>query len=179
MILERLNYNDIKKKFDVVVAVTRTVSFGVGDAVEVLFTAALPAHTIIPDTVLIKLDGTTVGTDNASGVIAGATIEAGSINYHTGALSVKFSVGNAPGNTLVLKVLYNWLPTQTKYDVLSNYFHSLGYTGSSMPDLEGQFLTANGFAHAVGTLSDRWSAYLAGEGYTGRLSDALRSWVRA
>ena len=67
---------------------------------------------------------------------------------------------------------------KTKYDILNSYFKGLGYTGT-MADQEDQFLTANGQAKSVGTLPDRWNKYLVAQGYSGRLSDMLRTWARA
>jgi hypothetical protein len=180
-LLNSLQYDDIKKKFNVMTsAITISSIFGVGDAVEVLFTDTMRTDpAIIPNSVVIKVDGNAVGTDDANGVITGATIEAGSIVYETGSLSVEFSAGNAPGDGLAVTIEYNVIPQQTKYDILSNYFISLGYSGT-MSDMEDQFLTANSQAASVGTFADRWSAYLAGltPAITGRLSDALRTWAR-
>jgi len=77
-----------------------------------------------------------------------------------------------------LKLKLGAAKRQHKYDIVADYFHGLGYTGT-MADMEDQFLTANGFDATVGTLGDRWSAYLADAGFSGRLADALRAWARS
>ena len=84
------------------------------------------------------------------------------LNYDD--LRLKFG-GVAGGSTM-----------QTPYDLAYNYFGSLGHTGT-LTDMEYQFLSAAGFP--VGTLADRWAAYMISLGYTSRLSDNLRSWARA
>jgi len=179
-LLNSLQYDDIKKRFNVMTsAITISSLLGIGDAETLIFTATLRTDpAIIPNSVVIKVDGVQVATDDADGVITGVTIEAGSIDYQTGTLSVEFSAGNAPGDTLAVSIEYNVIQQQTKYDVLSNFFKGEGYTGT-MSDMESQYLTANGQAASVGTLADRWKAFMIAEGYSGRLSDMLRTWARA
>lgn len=69
---------------------------GTGDGTTKTFTGTLTTP-VLPGSVLINAGAVTGITDNGSGVISGAGVSAGSINYATGAISVTYSIAPAAG----------------------------------------------------------------------------------
>jgi hypothetical protein len=88
---------------------TTTENFGVGDDLEVNFTTTVIRVPVIPNTVIIKIDGVQIGIDNGSGTLVGNPtpgdiIGGSSIDYSTGALDVTFN--NPPALNAIVSVTY-------------------------------------------------------------------------
>ena len=58
------------------------------------------------NTVILKVAGVTVGTDDGLGNLTGATLASGAVNYVTGKITFTFSTGNAPASGATITVTY-------------------------------------------------------------------------
>lgn len=83
---------------------TTSENFGVGDDLETNFTTTVANIPVIPNTVIIKIDDVTQGTDDGAGNITGAGISTGTIVYSTGAVDVTFS--SAPALDEIVSITY-------------------------------------------------------------------------
>jgi hypothetical protein len=81
---------------------------GTGNGSATTFNATLDFIPVKVNTVKVSLDGVSgvSGSDNGSGIISGAGIASGTINYTTGAISVTFS--SAPANGVDVQVAYQY-----------------------------------------------------------------------
>ena len=81
-----------------------TVAVGTGDGTKVTFNATLAPAPVRPSTLTVTA-GAVSGADNGTGMIVGTGVS-GTIDYATGALSVKFTV--APANGVVVAAKYRY-----------------------------------------------------------------------
>jgi len=84
-------------------------SVGTGDNTLVNFSVTLANKPVVPGSVLVKwTDGTAkTATDNGKGVLTGAGLVSGTINYLTGALVLDFT-GGAPDNATAITCSYSY-----------------------------------------------------------------------
>lgn len=64
--------------------------------------------------------------------------------------------------------------TGTQEDRELAFYQANGATSNSLTDAEDQFLVTKGFT--VGTVDDKWTAYLVSLGYTGSKDDMINRW---
>lgn len=80
------------------------LTLGTGDGGTALF--ADTANAVRPNTLTVTVAGTSVGTDDGSGNITGATIDSGSVDYSSGEVSVTFAGGSEPAIGEAVAITY-------------------------------------------------------------------------
>lgn len=75
-------------------------TIAIGNGATASYTETISYVPIVASTVTVYIDNVSQGTDNGAGVLTGAGISAGTINYNTGAISVTFT-GNVPSGDYV------------------------------------------------------------------------------
>lgn len=79
---------------------------GTGNGSTLTFAATLSHTTISADSLSVYVGSTRVAGDLGNGTLYGPNISTGSINYSTGALSVTFASGHAPGSGVTVTAGY-------------------------------------------------------------------------
>ena len=77
-------------------------TYGTGTGAKTIFDHVLPWTPVRGGSVAVQVNGTTVGIDNGSGVVAGSGVSAGTIDYSTGILSVTLTAAPAADDTLTM-----------------------------------------------------------------------------
>lgn len=75
-------------------------SIDIGDGATAAYSSTINNRPIVPSSVTVYINNVSQGTDNGAGVLTGAGISAGTIDYTTGAISVTFT-GNVPDGEYV------------------------------------------------------------------------------
>lgn len=73
---------------------------GTGDGTTVTFNNVLLGTPITPTTVIIYNAGTQIASDNGFGLITGATLSSGTVNYNTGVLTLTFRAAPLASNAI-------------------------------------------------------------------------------